>query len=203
MTNVHSTEWWWRSPFLKQYKTKGWGGGQGGKDREEKEIEQWNLKAHQSEPLSIRVGFAEQTMAVWRHIFSFPDPPPPPPLCYFQPSSSPLKSFFDSPQLPVSFNVKHGGRELVPRIVSSLLLQSTAASLWVTLGYWEKMSVLWSSSSEFNFMYHWWRIILIIWVRVESSHWTLFKPANLKNTDSLPCKRIVQVTTKQHSSLKQ
>ena len=62
---------------------------------------------------------------------------------------------------------------------------------------------LWSSSSEFNFMYHWWRIILIIWVRVESSHWTLFKPANLKNTDSLSCKRIVQVTTRQHSSLKQ
>ena len=98
------------------------------RDREEKEIEQWNLKAHQSEPLSIRVGFAEQTRAVWRHIFSFPDPPLSP-LCYFQPASSPLKSFFDSPQLPVSFNVKHGGRELVPRTVSSPLLQSTAASL--------------------------------------------------------------------------
>ena len=33
--------------------------------RKEKEIEQRNLKAHQSEPLSISVGFAKQTMAVY------------------------------------------------------------------------------------------------------------------------------------------
>ena len=31
-------------------------------------------------------------------------------LFYFNPSTSPLKSFFDSPQLSVSFNVQHGGR---------------------------------------------------------------------------------------------
>ena len=178
---------------------RGWARGEGQRGERNWTVESENASirasVHQSRVCRTNNGCVEA--------YFFLSWPSPSPFCYFQPSSSPLKSFFDSPQLPVSFNVKHGGRELVPRIVSSLLLQSTAASLWVTLGYWEKMSVLWSSSSEFNFMYHWWRIILIIWVRVESSHWTLFKPANLKNTDSLPCKRIVQVTTKQHSSLKQ
>ena len=44
-------------------------------------------------------------------------------LLYFNLSTSPLESFFDSPQLSVSFNVQDGGRTFF--IVSSFTLQNT------------------------------------------------------------------------------
>ena len=80
-----------------KYKTKGWGGGQGRRGREETDIEQWNLKVHQSEPLSIRVGFAKQTMVVCRHIFSFPDPPLPSPSVIWNPHPLPWNHFYTRP----------------------------------------------------------------------------------------------------------
>ena len=63
-------------------------------------------------------GFAKRTMAAGSRIFSFP---PPPPLLFFKtdfkgevdwflnPSTSPLKSVFDSSQLSGSINVQDGG----------------------------------------------------------------------------------------------
>ena len=37
----------------------------------------------------------------------------PHPLLQFNPSNSPLESFFDLPQLSVSFNVQDGGRNII------------------------------------------------------------------------------------------